>query len=280
MTDALIAWTAGLFEAEGTCCRQNGRTLTLKVSMTDEDVVARWGAAIGVGCMFGPYARAGGGKPVFTWQVCRAAEAITVCERLRPWLGLRRRQQFSAILAGASTSRLGALPAALRMLPTVRSAAMTAAWAAALFEGEGHFAKHNRTLALLVTTTDLDVALRWGAAVGVGRLYGPWKPGPYNRKPIYRWEVYRHDEAVAVYGRLERWLGERRRARCRELLAVRPPTARRISEPGPLCGFYSAPVACRRGYTRHQSRHEPACQLCRECKRLCEADARRRPRFS
>ena len=94
MSDIEIAWAAGLFEGEGTITsakRPNGkRHLRLALGSTDEDVVRRFHAAVGVGSVGGPYGPyVEGRKPHWQWHsACRKANQAL--DLLLPHLGERR----------------------------------------------------------------------------------------------------------------------------------------------------------------------------------------------
>lgn len=84
-------------------------------------------------------------------------------------------------------------------------------WAAGLFEGEGSITPRGdvrscQLWTIGMTMTDLDVVQRFQAAIGMGRIYGPYtpkmppqRPGkePWGeRKVIYRWTISRNREVL------------------------------------------------------------------------------------
>lgn len=93
--DALIEiiWAAGLFEGEGSICVHTSagkyvyKRVHLALSTTDEDVVRRFHAAVGLGTINGPYQ--GTNKRYWQWRVT-GTKARVVLERLLPYLGERR----------------------------------------------------------------------------------------------------------------------------------------------------------------------------------------------
>lgn len=97
------------------------------------------------------------------------------------------------------------------------------AYAAGLFEGEGHVGFNNRAKApkLTVDSTDLDVLERLLACVKVGTICGPYLRGtrPGN-KPIWRWHVQNQAHAYALAVALYGFLGKRRRERIREVITI------------------------------------------------------------
>jgi hypothetical protein len=93
-------------------------------------------------------------------------------------------------------------------------------WAAGLFEGEGCISFSSPASRGLrpkanLTSTDEDVIRRFHATVGVGKVFGPYDQG---HKPFWSWQVYTFEQTQAVIAMLWPWLGERRRARAREVI--------------------------------------------------------------
>src|SRR5574343_144237 len=100
-------------------------------------------------------------------------------------------------------------------------------WAAGLFEGEGCITTNRRKPKLQLQMTDEDIVRRFAAVVGVGYVSGPF-PRAHPRKPVYQWAVYRFDEFEYVIGGLWPWLGQRRKARCTEVVKNYLPHAREL----------------------------------------------------
>lgn len=94
--DVDIAWLAGLFEGEGTVA-VNGRSLTVRIGMTDSDVVAR-AAEIMQAKVYARDPARKNYKKVWTAQI-KGAVAAGVIMTLYPWLGVRRRAQATSALA-------------------------------------------------------------------------------------------------------------------------------------------------------------------------------------
>lgn len=96
--DEDIAWAAGLFEGEG-CITKNKGIPVLKLTMTDEDVVRRFGEVMGTGSVTGPYENSKklceNPKPLW-WWAAYGMNALIAYSKLHPWLGTRRREQFVA----------------------------------------------------------------------------------------------------------------------------------------------------------------------------------------
>lgn len=101
------------------------------------------------------------------------------------------------------------------------------AWAAGLFEGEGCFTTQKQQnpkyvmIAARLHMTDEDVVRRFHKVVGVGYVNGPYRHGGLGKKPAWIWATQKTDEVIAVYKMLSPWLGERRRARGAEVIAIR-----------------------------------------------------------
>lgn len=99
----LIAWAAGIYEGEG-CVGTYPRPMAsntairIQVAMSDGDIVARWGAAVGCGSMHGPYFRKHF-KPTYVWAISGHENCQYVIAMLWRWLGVRRRAQAAEMLA-------------------------------------------------------------------------------------------------------------------------------------------------------------------------------------
>ncbi len=99
------------------------------------------------------------------------------------------------------------------------------AWFAGLFEGEGCLGYYpdkrkgyTGTLRLYIESTDKDIIDRiekmWGGKVWESNY--PSKPAHY--KPSWRWGLSRRKEVRAIIAAIYPYLGERRRAKCDEVL--------------------------------------------------------------
>jgi hypothetical protein len=91
-----IAWLAGLIEGEGNISI-NGRALTIRIKMTDRDVIY-WAADLLGGPIYGGKQTRPDRKPTWNTQV-KGAPAAGWAMTLYPWLGQRRRQQVREGLA-------------------------------------------------------------------------------------------------------------------------------------------------------------------------------------
>jgi hypothetical protein len=102
------AWAAGLFEGEGcfSMQRRYGRgagstrhvILSATLSTTDEDVIRRFAAAVGMGNVSGPREPNRGQKLVWYWSVT-GQKIERLYALLEPGLGERRRTRYAELLA-------------------------------------------------------------------------------------------------------------------------------------------------------------------------------------
>jgi len=95
------------------------------------------------------------------------------------------------------------------------------AWAGGLFEGEGCFTVQNQRgkcyPVASVSSTDRSTLDRFVRAVGLGKVYGPYRQGGKGTKPVYLWQL--HNSKVGnLLHLLDPWLSERRRTRARDVL--------------------------------------------------------------
>lgn len=102
------AWFAGLFEGEGCITRTTRHNrwgddlyyYTLKVNMTDEDVVRKISRVTGYSSLYGPHQPRGSGtKPYWVWECQNRAEMIRILTAIRPHLGQRRGERADEVLA-------------------------------------------------------------------------------------------------------------------------------------------------------------------------------------
>jgi hypothetical protein len=93
--EAEIAWSAGLFEGEGTFTWGSGRA-EMRVKMTDLDVLERLLDIWSVGKIYGPYQTPSTDgsvrKPHWVW-ICPPSFVPGVFAAMTPWLGARRLAQ-------------------------------------------------------------------------------------------------------------------------------------------------------------------------------------------
>lgn len=100
-----IAWAAGLFEGEGCINAANAkRSPSLAIAMTDEDVLRKFYAIIGLGSLNGPYrADRPGWKPIWMWHCGGHKQVQAVLAAMYPFLCSRRQSRALEVLAIGST---------------------------------------------------------------------------------------------------------------------------------------------------------------------------------
>lgn len=84
-------------------------------------------------------------------------------------------------------------------------------WAAGFFEGEGTVSRRAGSHFIAINNTDLHSLERFHAAVGVGRVRGPY--GPYNalsKKPHWTWSACKKGDRQVVTDLLGPLLSDRR----------------------------------------------------------------------
>lgn len=96
------------------------------------------------------------------------------------------------------------------------------AWCAGFYEGEGtviYGATHAGPLRVKITSTDRDVLDLMRERSGVGGVSGPYEPNGFGKKQFHQWAV-NGAAAVALLREMMPLLGERRRARAEEKIAL------------------------------------------------------------
>jgi len=105
------------------------------------------------------------------------------------------------------------------------------AWAAGLFEGEGCICLMPETtrwggnrrrpwVALSISSTDRDVLERFHMIVGVGGVTFHHRGARPHHKPCWAWHLSARDKVEALLSSFMPWLGQRRRAKAQEALAL------------------------------------------------------------
>lgn len=103
-------------------------------------------------------------------------------------------------------------------------------WAAGLIEGEGCFTIRKRPgknctdLRITVGSTDEDVVRKLRIVIGFGSITYRPQPATRGNKPCWVWQVGRREHVYALCAALYPFMGLRRQARIRELLAGYLPT--------------------------------------------------------
>jgi hypothetical protein len=103
------------------------------------------------------------------------------------------------------------------------------AWVAGLLEGEGcFFPIEYKTKGygpytyarVAVLMTDLDVLQRLQEITGIGHINGPTPRKDPRHKPIWHWVASKNKESIILMRAVYPLMGERRRARIDEVLAL------------------------------------------------------------
>lgn len=93
MTELEIAWLAGILEGEGYFCYQRGPSIRL--SMTDRDIVERAGIIMGTHCH--PMTPRPNRKQAFRANI-HGPRSIAMMERILPYMGTRRGAKIREIM--------------------------------------------------------------------------------------------------------------------------------------------------------------------------------------
>ena len=98
------------------------------------------------------------------------------------------------------------------------------AWASGLFEGEGSFTVQNRgkyvSIVAELAMTDEDRVRQFHSIIGVGNVTKHTNPIKDYYKPVFTWKTGSFEGVQSVIAALWFWLGPRRKARAKEILAI------------------------------------------------------------
>jgi hypothetical protein len=99
-----LAWAAGIFEGEGSIfvhpVKKN--SVYLKISMTDEDVLRKFHAIVGLGTICGPYRRLDY-KPQWQWACAGGKQVQALLAAFWCFLGDRRKSKAVEAINRIST---------------------------------------------------------------------------------------------------------------------------------------------------------------------------------
>lgn len=98
MTEAEVAWLAGLLEGEGCFSSPPGKARVI-CAMTDRDVIERCLEITGVGNLKFRKRYNPDRKDQWVWDVSRLRDASAIMRVVRPLMGLRRGAAIDAVLA-------------------------------------------------------------------------------------------------------------------------------------------------------------------------------------
>lgn len=109
MTDAEIAWVAGIIEGEG-CVSLKGKSgVKILVNMTDEDTIEKLLSITNVGAMRGPYRWREQHLQYWTWDVGKHADVIPLLRAILPWMSQRRTTKILEALEHSQNRTLGTI---------------------------------------------------------------------------------------------------------------------------------------------------------------------------
>lgn len=96
-------WAVGLFEGEGYIgLHENGTDgytrIQMALSSTDKETINRFYAVVKIGHCYGPYAKKGNRKDIYSWICARACDVHELASMMMPMLGERRQAQARAVL--------------------------------------------------------------------------------------------------------------------------------------------------------------------------------------
>ena len=92
------------------------------------------------------------------------------------------------------------------------------AWAAGLYDGEGcTFLDKSGYLSMHVTQALPAVVRRFAKAVGVGKVYGPYKN---HGQGFYKWQALSTEDAITTFELLKPYLSAPKKAQFREKFKV------------------------------------------------------------
>lgn len=95
MSEAEIAWVAGIIEGEGTFAVRNN-SAWIRVGMSDEDTIQKLQAITGVGRIH-TYQR-DEYKTMYLWSVARKVERDALANLILPWMSTRRTDRIKTWL--------------------------------------------------------------------------------------------------------------------------------------------------------------------------------------
>lgn len=208
-----IAWAAGFLEGDGSFSSA-GRYPMVSVAGTEPQPLVAFARAVGAGHLVGPYDRRDPRRftkrPMYWVQIY--SDAIPVIQKLWPYLGPVKRAAIETTLRRIGRAAKIGESLDIRWHPRQRVAL---AWAAGFFDAEGCFSSTPRVgVCASITQTDREVLERFRRAVGIGKIYGPYRTphtDDYVRKPHYFFRAHGNERVQAILAMLWPWLGTTKR---------------------------------------------------------------------
>ena len=103
MTPDQVAWVAGILEGEGSFV--SSQSVSIRVTMTDLDILERLQKVTGVGRIYDTTRRKDTHKEAWIWTVQRRAHIRHIIEAVLPWLGKRRTVAANKLLERIANAR-------------------------------------------------------------------------------------------------------------------------------------------------------------------------------
>lgn len=100
MTEAQIAWVAGIIEGEGcfSVSNKSPKSWWISVRVTDLDIIKRLQAYTGIGSTNQDKSTYYiGKKPVYSWIVTKKVQRVWLANLIMPWLGERRSKRLKQL---------------------------------------------------------------------------------------------------------------------------------------------------------------------------------------
>jgi hypothetical protein len=227
-----LCWLAGLLEGEGSFMvgtPARPRTVSLSVNMTDKDVIERFASLVISGIQLSRL-NVPNLKPQYRAQV-GGGSGVSLMRILLPHMGCRRREQIQRVIKAYQPK----IPYGHRHYHLLEDAVEEhdRYWLAGYLEGEGSFSarkfthkdKIYRYPDVEVNSTDEDIIERvqrlWAQRYGVEVNIWSKQPKYPGSKRVYRIEAS-NTAARTIMADLYPLLGERRRAKLREVLGAEP----------------------------------------------------------
>lgn len=206
-------WVAGIYTGEGACVLVKGKYPSLRLSMTDQDVVEQFADVVGYGKVnytHSPSKQKYGWKPTYVWSASKRKEVERIVENMAPYLFSKRLLKFE---------ELELINREIKEIPR------DWAWAGGLFSGEGCVSSSDpnrtgkRSPRLRLEMIDEDVVQEFYNIVGSGNIHFSYTPTQQRtgRQATYRWDTYRRSEIERICSEMYPYLGERRKEKIKEL---------------------------------------------------------------
>lgn len=113
MFDTERAWAAGFFDGEGNTgvTETADKYIRMQVAQAGSndssqppEVLVRFGAAVSIGRLYGPYVRREGWQAKWTWNIAGYEQCVRALTQLWPYLSSIKKEQAQTALANCSTN--------------------------------------------------------------------------------------------------------------------------------------------------------------------------------